>query len=76
MSPLSVEIVMALAQTGARGRTLNQLATALRLPTKVKDVEDLMKNVLPTLSGNHNYTLSSANKIYVQKDAKIASDFE
>ncbi|KAF2898649.1 hypothetical protein ILUMI_07520 [Ignelater luminosus] len=75
--PLSADIVLALTNSGAQGETAKELSNALRLPEDPDKVREMFKAISPNLqSTNRNYTLSTANKIYVKKGFEIDDKFK
>lgn len=69
-----MEVVLALAQEGARGDTRNELLNGLRLPN---DTQSIFRSILPQLTRNDGETkLLSANKIYVQDGFQIINDYQ
>jgi len=74
--PLSVDVVLALVHAGARGQTAQQLSAGLYLPNSTEKIQEIFTHLAPTLKGNDKYNLSSANKVYVKHDFKIADGFK
>lgn len=72
-SPLSVEIILALIQNGAKGETALEIKNTLNLP---EDPSNLIKKVLETLESDKLYTLHTANKIYIANGVKIVENFK
>jgi len=74
MSPYSASSVMAMAKTGARGKTWVQIRDGMRFPG-----EPLMlagyKTIFKELRGNDKFTLETANKMYVMEGYKLAETF-
>jgi serpin B len=75
ISPFSLEVILALTQSGAKGLTGEQLRKALRFPTSKSKIERVLSNLLPTLEQNKDYSLHIANKIYVRNNFQIDPDF-
>lgn len=73
-----MEIITALVLTGARGSTYSELAKGLHLPATKDAVEDMVKQVLPTLKGNeaNKLSLSTANKVFVKEGFNINNNFK
>ncbi|GLV39956.1 Serpin 42Dd [Carabus blaptoides fortunei] len=76
ISPLSVQTVLGLTQTGANGTTLEQMAAALDLPRDPQHVEWLFRNAQTSLNKKRSITLSSANKVYVRDNIKLSQNFQ
>ncbi|EFA09277.1 serpin B3 [Tribolium castaneum] len=74
VSPLSVEIVLALAQCGARDETAREIQTALHLASS--DQKTAFKSVISGLKGGEHYSLHTANKIYLHDNFSIRDDFK
>ncbi|KAF2899229.1 hypothetical protein ILUMI_06950, partial [Ignelater luminosus] len=47
--PLSVDIVLALAESGRRGKTAKEMKSALRLPKNRKQIHKIFRNITPCL---------------------------
>ena len=75
-SPLSVQIILALARLGARGKTAQELSTALRIPDNVADIEKTFEEITPRLRKSDAYSLASANKIYVKDGLKLNQNYK
>ncbi|KAF2899227.1 hypothetical protein ILUMI_06948 [Ignelater luminosus] len=63
--PLSVDIILALAESGAGGETAKEIKSALRLPENREQIHKIFLNITPYLDSSEPYTLNSANKIYL-----------
>ncbi|KAF2899228.1 hypothetical protein ILUMI_06949 [Ignelater luminosus] len=74
--PLSVDIVLALAESGARGKTAKEMKSVLRLPKNRKRIHKIFRNITPCLDSNEPYTLKSANKIYLTDKYVINDHFK
>lgn len=73
-SPFSVQVVLALAQEGARGATRDELLQGLSLPN---DTQTVIKSILPKLTVNRGDSkLLTANKIYVQNGFEITGEYK
>ncbi|XP_044253670.1 alaserpin-like [Tribolium madens] len=70
ISPLSAETVLALAQSGCRDETAQEIRSVLHLPNDQTKIQNLYKTVLPTLD------IHSANKIYVKEKFPVLPDFK
>ncbi|RZB49917.1 Serpin domain containing protein [Asbolus verrucosus] len=76
ISPLSAEIVFAMAQSGAKGKTGEEIRTGLHLPNTDEETRSAVKSVLPTLNGDGYFRLYSANKIYVTDKFPVKEEFK
>ncbi|RZC41509.1 Serpin domain containing protein [Asbolus verrucosus] len=76
ISPLSAEIVFAMAQSGAKGKTGEEIRTSLHLPNTDEETQLVVKSVLPTLNGNGSFQLYSANKMYVTDKFPVKEEFK
>ncbi|KAJ3644608.1 hypothetical protein Zmor_022328 [Zophobas morio] len=76
VSPLSVEIILALTQSGAKDATAEEIRTALHLPNSQEKMEAAIQTLQPLLKKNNLYTLQSANKIYIQNNFEIKDEFK
>ncbi|KAJ3644591.1 hypothetical protein Zmor_022312 [Zophobas morio] len=74
-SPLSLETVLALTQSGGKDATSAEIRSTLHLPDSEEETESTMKSVLPLLQ-SENYTLKAANKIYIQENYSIKEEFK
>jgi len=74
--PLSVEIVLGLMKTGAKGRTAQQISKGLHLIDDPENLLQAFSELLPILQLNENYTLSSANKMYIKNGLEINPEFK
>lgn len=74
VSPISAEIVLAMASLGAKNQTAQEIRTALNLPDSPKEVETAFKTLLLKLR-NNDFTLKAANKIYVTKLYPVVEEF-
>ncbi|XP_030764424.1 antichymotrypsin-2-like isoform X4 [Sitophilus oryzae] len=76
-SPLSIEIILALTQAGAKGKTAEEFTTALNLPSTQQKTQEALKQFLPTLKSNTNdLKLSSANKLFLGEAFEILESFK
>uniref|UniRef100_A0A1Y1MQY5 Serpin domain-containing protein n=1 Tax=Photinus pyralis TaxID=7054 RepID=A0A1Y1MQY5_PHOPY len=64
VSPLSVQLALALAAVGASGETAEELASTLRIPRDNGELKKTFDEVTAHLNKNGSYTLASANKVY------------
>lgn len=67
---------MAMALSGSKGNTARQLSDVLRMPANKSELEAYISSVLPTLRGNEFYSLTTANRMFVQNNFKISDDFK
>ncbi|KAK5650360.1 hypothetical protein RI129_001389 [Pyrocoelia pectoralis] len=75
MCPLSVEIVLAMVFSGAKGETAKQLSLATHLPNDQEEVVEMFSELIPQLESSDKYTFESANKIYVQNTYKVQEQY-
>ncbi|RZC39513.1 Serpin domain containing protein [Asbolus verrucosus] len=75
VSPFSAAIILALAQTGARGATAQELRTGLRFPEGQDEIESSIEAVTSSVGNNREYALQSANKMYLQENYQIKDEF-
>lgn len=75
VSPSSLQTILALIQMGAKGRTMNEIAKTLDLPTDKLSVQNAFKEASALLRTIKYSTFNSANKIYVQKGIEISKNF-
>jgi serpin B len=75
VSPFSAETIMALTQSGAVGTTGTEIRSSLFLPDSREETESVLKQILPAIHSNE-YTLKTANKIYVENNFAIKDDFK
>lgn len=74
LSPFSISAVVSMVLAGAKGKTAEQIRTGLSLPAD----EHLLtgyQEALATLVSNENFTLDTANKLYVQDGFKLLDSF-
>ncbi|XP_021919211.1 leukocyte elastase inhibitor-like isoform X4 [Zootermopsis nevadensis] len=76
ISPLSVEVVLALAYMGAAGSTAKQIASALYLPPDREDIKAGFAEILGSLKSTGSLTLEIANKIFSQSGFEILSEYK
>ncbi|KAK5647766.1 hypothetical protein RI129_002658 [Pyrocoelia pectoralis] len=74
--PISVQVVLALTAIGAKGKTLEELTTTLRIPQDVEEIDKTFEEITPHFNKTGNYTLVSANKIYVMNKLELNPDYE
>ncbi|KAK9878437.1 hypothetical protein WA026_022077 [Henosepilachna vigintioctopunctata] len=75
LSPVSVQLVLALIQLGARGKTAAELQEALHLPNSPDKLKESFKVLSSKLKSNQDYCLNAANKIYLKNKYVIDPDF-
>ncbi|KAL3278230.1 hypothetical protein HHI36_013568 [Cryptolaemus montrouzieri] len=75
VSPLSVETILALTALGAKGETASELQKALNLPSDTEKTKEQFRTVKPLLIGSSFSTVSSANRIYIEKGFGITPEF-
>lgn len=74
MSSYSVSSVVSMALVGARGATADQMRKGLSLPAD-EHLHNGYKEVLPLLKSNENFTLDTANKMFVHEGYKLLDEF-
>jgi len=74
-SPFSISVVMAMLSAGARGETLKQIKKGLFLPPS-PTLQAEYKNILPTIRSTKDFTIETANKVFVKKGFSIKRDFQ
>ncbi|KAF2879679.1 hypothetical protein ILUMI_26485 [Ignelater luminosus] len=74
--PLSVDIVLALTDRGAKGQTAKEISETLGLPDSFEKVNEIFTTVALSLQSNDKYELSSANKVYVKEGFEICNNFK
>ena len=74
MSPYSVSSVMAMVSLGAMGDTLEEIREGIEFPEE-KELVEGYSNVFKRLKGNKNFTLETANKLFVQEKFQLLEDF-
>ncbi|XP_060527291.1 antichymotrypsin-2-like isoform X2 [Cylas formicarius] len=76
VSPLSIEIILALTQAGARGGTAEEFTQSLSLPATRDRTEEALRTFLPTLkSSKDDLKLLSANKLFAGDRFRILDEF-
>lgn len=75
VSPYSVETILALLTTGARGSTAEELSRGLFLPNDHERINSLFGGIIPSIRGNEHYNLSTANKLFVKDGYRISESF-
>uniref|UniRef100_A0A224XRJ3 Putative serpin n=1 Tax=Panstrongylus lignarius TaxID=156445 RepID=A0A224XRJ3_9HEMI len=73
VSPISVQIVLALAYTGAGGNTATEIAKVLHLPENLEDVRKGHKLLLEQLQ---DPVLNLATKIFIEKTLNVKPEFQ
>ncbi|CAG2055881.1 unnamed protein product [Timema podura] len=76
VSPLSLEVVLAMAHFGARGETAEQIATGISLPAERNLALDGFRHLLSSFKSTSNITLEIANKVFTQQNYVIKEDFQ
>lgn len=76
ISPISVEVVLALAYLGAAGNTAEQIASVLHLPADREDVKAGFLSLLGVLKSTENVTLELANKVFSQSGYRILPEYK
>ncbi|XP_067013774.1 leukocyte elastase inhibitor isoform X4 [Anabrus simplex] len=75
-SPISIEVILALAYTGARGDTAEQMAAALQLPKDRSTLQAGFHSLMLSLKSTDSMTLEIANRIFGQKSFPFEADFK
>ncbi|XP_073847653.1 uncharacterized protein [Musca autumnalis] len=74
ISPLSIQTCMALAFTGAKGETANEIAKVMKfVSTSPEEVAETFHNVLTNYEGSK--LVKMANKVYVQEGCGIKPEY-
>ena len=73
-SPFSISAVMAMAYAGAKGSTANQMKSVLAFP-KDSALQQGYQILLSVLKSNENFTLESANRVFVQENYKLLDSY-
>nr|CAD7569671.1 unnamed protein product [Timema californicum] len=76
VSPMSLEVVLAMAYFGARGETAEQIATGISLPAERNLALDGFRHLLSSFKSTSNLTLEIANKVFTQQNYVIKEDFQ
>jgi len=74
-SPFSISVVMAMLSAGARGETLNQIKKGLFFPPS-PTLQAEYKNIIPAIRSTKNFTIETANKVFVNEGFSISRDFK
>merc|ERR1719402_674070 len=74
MSPYSASSVMAMATAGAKGKTLAEMKDTMRFPWEQAMCVGY-ESIFKLLRGNDNFTLETANKMYVQDGYQLVETF-
>ncbi|XP_065157167.1 antichymotrypsin-2-like isoform X2 [Atheta coriaria] len=74
--PLSVQTVMALTSLGAKGDTATEITRGLKLPSNQKLLKTIFRHLMPQLRGNEFYSLTSANKLFVNHNFKLKQAYQ
>ncbi|PNF34040.1 Leukocyte elastase inhibitor C [Cryptotermes secundus] len=75
MSPVSLQLALAMTYVGARGRTAEQMETVLHLPTDEDAVKTGFRQLLSSLKSSGSVSLEVANRMYIQATFKVLKDF-
>lgn len=76
VSPLSANIILGLTQAGSRGDSQTEFWQTLNLPHDEKQIEADYQAFIPSTRGNADFTLTTANKLYIARDIKIREEFQ
>ena len=76
LSPFSVEMVMGMVLSGAKGETDKQIRSGSSLPNNEYLLPGF-NNILNAMNiaGNTNFTLQAANRLYIRNDLTVLSSF-
>ncbi|XP_029176017.1 serine protease inhibitor 3/4-like isoform X5 [Nylanderia fulva] len=74
-SPLSADIALSMAATGAAGSTETQFRDVLNLPSKPQTLTGY-QNLIDTLNNVENVTLKLANKMFIGKDFPVKPQYK
>ena len=74
-SPFSISTVMAMLSTGARGKTLEEIKKGLFFPPS-PTLQVGYKSIIPTLRSTDDFTIKTANKLFIKKDFSILRKFQ
>lgn len=74
--PFSVETVLALTGVGAKEDTASEIYNSVSLPNDSSQIQGIYREILPSFRGNNYYNLSTANKVYIQKDFAVLDSFK
>ena len=74
-SPLSISVVMGMLSTGARGKTLKQIKKGLFFPPS-HTLQTGYKNIIPGIMSTKDFTIETANKVFVKKGFSILRNFQ
>lgn len=77
VSPFSVATVLSMAHVGAKGNTAAQLKSAMHL-TGIEDekINAVIGSLCRSLKGDKNFTLESANQMYVANNYPLTDHFQ
>jgi len=82
-SPLSIQSALGMVTLGSKGSTMNQLMDLiggkkseeeLRYIQNIQTLKNQLGKALSTMESNANFTIESANSIFVQEDYKLMED--
>ena len=76
-SPFSISVALAMTQLGAREKTASDMSSTLRWPPgQEEQIHGDFKSYLALLQNkSDSYQLSSANRLFVEKNYPILEDF-
>lgn len=75
ISPLSLNLVLAMTLAGASGRTFKQIVSVLGLPKLKDEILEGFQVIGQDLKGNSNFSLNIANNIFVDDGFILKSKF-
>jgi len=73
-SPFSISAVMAMAYAGAKGNTAGQMKSALAFPES-SALQEGYEDLFRLLKSNENFTLESANRVFVHEHYKFLDSY-
>jgi len=77
VSPFSIASVLSMAHIGAQGKTAVQMKTAMHLTDSDDEkISAVIGSLCRSLKGDGNYTLESANQLYVANNYPLTERFQ
>ena len=74
-SPFSISAVMSMLSAGARGETLKKIKKVLFFPSSTI-LQAQYKNIIPAIRSTQDFTIETANKVFVKNEFSILEDFQ
>ncbi|GLG92684.1 Putative serine protease inhibitor 1 isoform B [Gryllus bimaculatus] len=75
-SPTSLEVVLALAHMGAKGKTAEEILAGLELPNDADLVKSGYNAIMKSLRSTGDMTLEIANKVYSEQTFSVEQEFQ